>query len=61
MKKLFSALLIVLSFSWSSCLKDYTLREVTYYKPVFKTTAEVRANIKSGDPELLSPPGQLFY
>jgi hypothetical protein len=61
MKKLFSALLIVLSFSWSSCLKDYTLREVTYYKPVFKTTAEVRANIKSGEPELLSTPGKLFY
>jgi len=61
MKKLFSALLIVLSFSWSGCLKDYTLREVTYFKPVYKTAAEVRANIKSSEPELLSTPGKLFY
>lgn len=59
MKKLWSASLLVLVFS--GCLKDSVVRKFTYYKPVYKTTAEARADIKSTDPTDIQLPGKLFY
>lgn len=61
MKRFFAGCMMLASLALSSCLKDYTVRQVTYYKPLFKTTAEVRANIKSGDAETLAYPGKLVY
>lgn len=53
--------MMLVALALSGCLKDYTVRQVTYYKPLFKTTAEVRADIKSGDAEVLAYPGKLVY
>lgn len=53
--------MMLAALALSGCLKDYTVRQVTYYKPLFKTTAEVRADIKSGDAEILAYPGKLVY
>jgi hypothetical protein len=52
---------MLVALALSGCLKDYTVRQVTYYKPLFKTTAEVRADIKSSDAEILAQPGKLVY
>lgn len=45
----------------AGCLSDTTIRKVTYFKPVYKTTAEVRAGIKTGTPMALAAPGKIFY
>jgi hypothetical protein len=55
--------IIVLSlFFLSSCVKDncsYTY-SYTLYQPVYKTTAEVKANIKSNAPKEVINPGKIF-
>jgi hypothetical protein len=61
MKRFFAGCMMLAALALSGCLKDYTVRQVTYYKPLFKTTAEVRADIKSGDAEVLAYPGKLVY
>ncbi|HYC29855.1 MAG TPA: hypothetical protein VEB42_13575, partial [Chitinophagaceae bacterium] len=45
-----------------SCLKDSYTRSTTYtyYQPVYKTTAEVRANIKSNPSQKIERPGKLY-
>jgi hypothetical protein len=43
-----------------SCTKDKCTRTYTFYEPVYKTTAEVRANIKSNSPRNVERPGKLF-
>lgn len=40
-----------------SCHKTYTY---TYFLPVYKTSAEVRANIKSNAPKAVSNPGKIY-
>jgi hypothetical protein len=49
-------------FSFAGCIKDTFSRTYTYtlYTPVYKTTAEVRANIKSNSPTLLQNPGKIY-
>lgn len=42
------------------CLKDKVTRTYTKYTPVYKTTAEVRANIKSDIARDILKPGKLF-
>lgn len=46
----------------SGCIKDQckSTNMYTYYKPVYKTTAEVRANIKSNAPRDIEQPGKLY-
>jgi hypothetical protein len=46
----------------NSCVKDNCKKTYTYsyYQPVYKTTAEVRANIKSNAPKEVVNPGKLF-
>src|SRR5450432_1656396 len=52
---LFSAVL------FSGCLKDTCKHSYTYtfYEPVYKTTAEVRANIKSNPAREIKEPGKI--
>lgn len=45
---------------FNSCLKDRCTRTYTYYSPVYRTSAQVRANIKSADPTPLEQGGKLF-
>lgn len=42
------------------CLKDKVTRTYTIYTPVYKTTAEVRSNIKSDVARDIAKPGKLF-
>ena len=41
-------------------MKDKCTRSYTFYEPVYKTIAEVRANIKSNSPRPVERPGKLF-
>lgn len=52
----------VLCIGFSSCVKDSckNTHTYTYYQPVYKTTAEVRANIRSSSPQPIQNPGKLF-
>jgi len=56
---IFSALLGIGFFN--GCVKDNITRTYTYsyYLPVYKTTAEVRANIKSNAPQNVVNPGKI--
>jgi hypothetical protein len=40
-----------------TCSKTYTY---TYFQPVYKTTAEIRANIKSNAPKAVTNPGKIY-
>jgi hypothetical protein len=66
MKKLSSILpfmfLAIALFFVAGCIKDSYTRTYTYtlYEPVYKTTAEVRANIKSNNPTPLQNPGKIY-
>jgi len=60
--KVFKTALILLLFPFlNSCVKDTCRRIYTYsyYLPVYKTTAEVRANIKSSSPQEITNPGKI--
>lgn len=59
----FSILLLLLTTTFlQGCIKDTMEKTFTYtlYRPVYKTTAEVRANIKSNAVKTVSQPGKLF-
>lgn len=43
-----------------SCLKDTATRTYSMYVPVYKTFAEVHANIKSNAPQPVKSPGKIF-
>lgn len=61
MRKLTPLCLLAIMLCFAGCLKDETVRTFTFYRPVFKTIAEVRADIKSSEPLPLTAPGKLFY
>lgn len=42
------------------CVKDHCTQTYTYFSPVYKTTEEVRANIKSNPPKEISKAGKLY-
>lgn len=44
----------------ASCLKDQTTETYTFYRPVYKTRAEVRATAQSTVPMEVSTPGKIF-
>jgi hypothetical protein len=60
--RIFAILLAVLPVSFSACIKDKcTSRHTyTYYEPVYRTKAEVRANIKSNAPRNVENTGKLY-
>lgn len=59
MKKIIP-LLLSMAFL-QGCLKDETIRKYTFYRPLYKTSAEVRAEIRSNEPEEVRSPGKIFY
>ena len=46
---------------FSGCLKDEIKKSYTFYRPVYKTSEQVRLEIKSSDPISVNNPGKLFY
>lgn len=56
----FAVLLIFSSFIFQGCIKDTVSRTYTMYIPVYKTSAEVRANIKNDVPHAVQNPGKMF-
>lgn len=59
MKKVLS-LLSAAVLLLSACTKDYVEESYTFFRPVYKTKDEVRANIKNSNAEPLTAPGKLF-
>jgi hypothetical protein len=53
-------MLITLAISLNGCFKDVITEKYTFFRPVYKTKADVRANIKSGLPQPVKQPGKLF-
>ena len=55
-------LLIMVAFLLQSCIKDTCEKQeqYTYYAPVYKTKAAVKAGIKSGTPTSIINPGKIF-
>ncbi len=53
---------LTLSAFFSGCLKDTCDKTYTYsyFKPEYKTTAEVKANIKSNTPRDVQNPGKIY-
>lgn len=67
MKKYFSTifpavLAIMPGITFTGCVKDACHRTYTYtyFEPVYKTTAEVKANIKSNTPIEIQNPGKIY-
>lgn len=66
MKKSFSLAIFSLAccsvFLLQGCLKDTITHNYTYtfYRPVYKTVDEVRANIKSNSIQVIERPGKIF-
>lgn len=60
--RVIALLLFVLPVAFSACIKDRCKRthSYTWYVPVYKTKAEVRANIKSNAPVDLNTTGKLY-
>ena len=55
-------LLVVLPIAFAACVKDQCRKTFTYtyYEPVYRTKAEVRANIKSNAPKEVENTGKLY-
>jgi len=53
------AVAVILSYL-SSCTRDRVTETYTFFRPIYKTREEVKANIKSSLPQPLSHPGKLF-
>jgi hypothetical protein len=54
------AAVLIFSLFLPGCLKDTVSRTYTMYIPVYKTSAEVRANIKNDVPLAVKNPGKMF-
>jgi LVIVD repeat len=54
------AVAILLLLAWTSCNKDRCVQTYTYYQPVYKTTQEVRDNIKSNPARAVEHPGKIY-
>lgn len=54
--------IVAVIFLLQSCVKDNCTKTYTYtyFQPLYKTTAEVRANIKSNAPRALVNPGKIY-
>lgn len=63
MKKLTALLLgsmLLPIIFFSSCFKDHCTQTYSYFMPLYKTTQEVRANVKSNPPEDIQLPGKIY-
>jgi hypothetical protein len=62
MKKLLFLSALSLIFFFTGCVKDSYKKTTTYryFIPIYKTMAEVRANIKSNAPRALEYPGKIY-
>lgn len=56
-------ILAIMAFSMglSSCLRDEIVTKYTFYRPVYKTTLQARAEIKSYAPIDIQHPGKIYY
>ena len=61
MKNWLKSIIILPVIFFSGCLKDEIKKSYTFYRPVYKTSEEVRKNIKSSSPISVTNPGKLFY
>jgi hypothetical protein len=55
-----SLLIAMMGIMLQGCLKDTSTRTYTMFTPVYKTTAEVRANIKNNPAQGVHNPGKIF-
>jgi hypothetical protein len=53
-------LLTLICFFFNSCLKDTTTKRYVYFKPVYKTKEEVRANMKTGPAQDIKSSGKIY-
>lgn len=65
LRKTFNPVLVFIAFMtvgllMQGCIKDHCTQTYSYFVPVYKTTAEVRANIKSNTPRLMERTGKLY-
>ncbi|HRQ51657.1 MAG TPA: hypothetical protein PLR74_14020 [Agriterribacter sp.] len=62
LKKTFNPVLIfmVAALLMQGCIKDHCTQTYSYFVPVYKTTEEVRANIKSNAPREMERTGKLY-
>ncbi|MFZ1527370.1 MAG: hypothetical protein WAT19_01375 [Ferruginibacter sp.] len=61
MKQLFRLFAVIITAAIaSSCTKDFVSEHYTFYRPVYKTTDEVKAGIKSGAAATVTSPGKIF-
>ena len=51
---------ILISMLFTTCVKDTGMKKTTVFTPVFKTSDEVRAAIKSDNAENISHPGKIY-
>lgn len=60
--KIFMSFVLITCFTLTGCIKDTCKKTYSYtwFEPVYKTRAEVRANIKSAAPRQVKAPGKLF-
>ncbi|HLO79324.1 MAG TPA: hypothetical protein VK166_00110 [Chitinophagaceae bacterium] len=61
MKKTIGPSLLIIFLLFTGCLNDDVVRKYSFYRPVYKTTAEARAEIRSSEPISLSQPGKIYY
>lgn len=50
----------ILAVATGSCTKEPVFDHYTFYRPVYQTKAEVKANIKSNDPTAIENTGKIF-
>ena len=55
-----SASLILATVILGSCMKDVVTEKYTFYRPVYKTKAQVRSEARSAEPISIVEPGKLF-
>ncbi len=55
------AVIALIIITFGGCIKDEIKRSYTFYRPVYRTSEQVRQNIKSSTPISVTNPGKLFY
>lgn len=52
--------LVILVLSFNSCLKDECQRTYTIYRPIYKSLAQIRADMKGWSPQSLTNTGKIY-
>jgi hypothetical protein len=50
----------IISIFFQNCVKDHCTSQYTFWEPVYRSKAEVRANIKSNSPREIERPGKIY-